>query len=992
MATTIGSIGFELTFDGSQMLSGINASCEKLKQRFSQSFKEAGNSAVSSVENSNIQIDAILQDTERSMKSKASAIAAIYRKEGYSMSDAMTKAWDHIERNSSQNSKKIGNNFSSAFSKIKKEASGTEKNVSLSFSHIAKRALAAIAAAFSIKKLIDFSKSCIELGSDLAEVQNVVDVTFPSMTEQVDNFAKSAAKSFGLSETMAKKYTGTFGAMAKAFGFSEKQALDMGATLTGLAGDVASFYNISQDEAYTKIKSVFTGETESLKDLGVVMTQTALDSYALANGFGKTTAQMSEAEKVALRYSFVQNQLAAATGDFSRTSGSWANQVRILSLQFQSLKASIGQGLINVFLPVLRMINALIGRLVTLADAFKSFTELITGNKSSGQSGVGAVGADATSAAAGLTDASSAADQLADSTSGVGDVAKQAAKDMKSLMGFDKINKVSKDSGSSASDAQGSSVPNISSGIDFGSLASGKTVIDDVDKKFANLFGNITKLSEPARRSIKRLWNEGLARLGNFSGQTLKDFYQHFLVPVGKWTLGTGIPRFVDALNNGLMKTDFPKINEALNRLWDTLAPFEINIGEGLLWFWENVLVPLGTWTANEIVPRFLDTLSIGIGFLNTVLIALQPLFQWFWDSVLQPIAQWTGGIFLALWDQINNLLQIFSDWCAENPAVIQTMAIIIASFFAAWKITKFVSDIAKMISAIGNFTSILGLAKSGITALVSALGGPLTIAIAAAIAAGILLWKNWDTVKEKCGQLRDWVVLKFNSLKDGALNAITNFCDGAQYGWNIFKDGLNWLCQIAFGKITDLKNKFLDFVSFLKNIFAGKFSDALKIPVNGLIGMLNRMLTAIEKTVNFASNALNKLNVKIPSWVPGVGGKKLGFQIPTASIARIPYLADGGYVARNTPRLAVIGDNKRYGEIVAPEDKLQKMVDLAVSKASGGSVTKAELESIVNSAVLRIVAALSALGFSIDGETLARAQQKVQQEMDRRYNTVQIN
>lgn len=863
---------------------------------------------------------------------------------------------------------------------------------------LAKKAGATLAAAFGVKKLIDFSKSCIELGSNLAEVQNVVDVTFPSMAEQVDKFAKSAAGSFGLSETMAKKYTGTFGAMAKAFGFSEKQALDMGATLTGLAGDVASFYNLSQDEAYTKIKSVFTGETESLKDLGVVMTQTALDSYALANGFGKTTDQMSEAEKVALRYSFVQKQLSAATGDFSRTSQSWANQVRILSLQFQSLKASIGQGLINIFLPVLRMINTLIGRLVTLADAFKSFTELITGNKSSGQSGVGAVGADAASAAAGLTDASSAADQLADSTSGVGDAAKQAAKDMKSLMGFDKINKVSKDS--SNSDSQNSSVPNnVAGSIDFGSLASGETVIDDVNKKFADLFRNITKLSEPALRSVKRLWNEGLARLGNFSGQSLKDFYQHFLVPVGKWTLGTGIPRFVDALNDGLMKTDFPKINDALIDLWDALAPFTINVGEGLLWFWEQVLVPLGTWTANEIVPRFLETLSLAIQLLNAVLVALQPLFEWFWENVLQPIAQWTGGAFLTLWDGINKGLQVFSDWCAKNPGIIQTMAIIIASFFAAWKITKFISDIAGLVSTIGgafgtikNLTGLLGLVKSSIGALVSALGGPLTIAIAAAIAIGILLWKNWDTVKEKCGQLRDWVVLKFNSLKDGALNAITNFCDGAQYGWNIFKDGLNWLCQIAFGKITDLKNKFLDFVSFLKNIFAGKFSDALKMPVNGLIGMLNHMLTAIEKTVNFASNALNKLNVKIPSWVPGVGGKKLGFQIPTASIARIPYLADGGYVARNTPRLAVIGDNKRYGEIVAPEDKLQKMVDLAVSKANGGSVTKAELESIVNSAVLRIVAALSALGFSIDGETLAKAQQKVQQEMDRRYNTVQIN
>ena len=188
----------------------------------------------------------------------------------------------------------------------------------------------ALAAAFSIKKVVDFGKSCLELGSDLAEVQNVVDVTFPSITAQVDKFAQSAAKSFGLSETMAKQYTGTFGAMAKAFGFTEKQAYDMGTTLTGLAGDVASFYNISQDEAYTKLKSVFTGETESLKDLGVVMTQSALDAYAMANGFGKTTAQMSEAEKVALRYAFVQDQLTAATGDFARTSDSWANQCRIM--------------------------------------------------------------------------------------------------------------------------------------------------------------------------------------------------------------------------------------------------------------------------------------------------------------------------------------------------------------------------------------------------------------------------------------------------------------------------------------------------------------------------------------------------------------------------------------------------------------------------------------------------------------------------------------
>lgn len=177
-----------------------------------------------------------------------------------------------------------------------------------------------VASVFAVKAIADFTKSCLDLGSDLAEVQNVVDVTFSKMNEQVNNFAQNAVFQFGLSETMAKKYTGTFGAMAKAFGFAENEAYAMSTTLTGLAGDVASFYNISQDEAYTKLKSVFSGETEALKDLGIVMTQTALDQYALANGYGKTTAKMTEQEKVALRYAFVQQQLALAQDDFARTS------------------------------------------------------------------------------------------------------------------------------------------------------------------------------------------------------------------------------------------------------------------------------------------------------------------------------------------------------------------------------------------------------------------------------------------------------------------------------------------------------------------------------------------------------------------------------------------------------------------------------------------------------------------------------------------------
>ena len=355
---------------------------------------------------------------------------------------------------------------------------------------LAKKTGKILAAAFTVKKLADFGKECIELGSDLAEVQNVVDVVFPNMNKQIDSFSKNAAAQFGLSETMAKKFTGTFGAMSKAFGFNEKAAYDMSTTLTGLAGDVASFYNISQDEAYTKLKSVFTGETESLKDLGVVMTQTALDSYALANGFGKTTAKMSEMEKVALRYQFVQDQLTSAVGDFSRTSDGWANQVRILKLQFDSLKATIGQGLINVLSPVIKVINMIIGKLMTLANAFKSFTELLSGKK--GSSG----------AASGMADVAAAAGKAENATSGVGDAAKKTAKELKGITtGIDELNIIDQSTDSSSGSGSGGGYS--SDSFDMGSLAD-TSALDETDSKMQAL---IDRMKELAALATKGFWD-----------------------------------------------------------------------------------------------------------------------------------------------------------------------------------------------------------------------------------------------------------------------------------------------------------------------------------------------------------------------------------------------------------------------------------------------------------------------------------------------------
>lgn len=908
--------------------------------------------------------------------------------------------------------------------------------------NLAKKTGVALAAAFGVKKLADFGKQCLELGSDLQEVQNVVDVTFPSMTAQVDKFAKSAAGSFGLSETMAKKFTGTFGAMAKSFGFSERAAYDMGATLTGLAGDIASFYNISQDEAYTKLKSVFTGETESLKELGVVMTQSALDAYALANGFGKTTQAMSEAEKVALRYQFVQNQLSAASGDFARTSGSWANQVRILKLQIDSLKATIGQGLINLFTPIIKVVNTLIGKLATLANAFKAFTELITGKKSQGSSAGGQIaemGAAAVSAGSGMEGAAASADDLAGSSKKAGQAARKAAKEMRALMGFDQINRLDDNSSSDTGDTSlpstgGSAGTGIGgSSVDFGSLAQGETVIDQVDSKFTKMFQNIVKWTKPATDALKNLWNQGLSRLRDFAWGSLKDFYKGFLVPVGKWVLGKGIPDFINALNNGLMKVNFNKIRSSLRGLWDALAPFAIHVGEGLLWFWKNVLVPLGTWTANEVVPRFLDTLSIGIGALNKIIEALQPLFQWFWDTVLQPIASWTGGVFLQVWDGINGALQAFSGWCSENPGIVQAMALAIGSLFAAFQVSGLISTLSgfigtavNVVSSVKSIEGALFLLKTAFGKVISILGGPWTVAIAAAIAAGVLLWKNWDKIKANAIEIwtyikdffsRTWETIKekadviWGNIKTNILNIWENIKNTAG---NIFEkiktiisnvwERIKTTTERTWEKIKDFIS---DPIENAKEIIGGaldtirdKFGDAfegikngIKSPINSVIGFLNALIRAVASCVNSVANMLNHLNIDAPGWVTDLTGiTSVGFNLPTWTPGQIPYLAEGGFVKRNSPQLAMIGDNRRYGEIVAPENKLREMAMEAVRAAGGSGITREDLENIINRAVMRIVAALSDMGFYLDSAQIARANKAAQEIMDIRYNTVGID
>ena len=675
-----------------------------------------------------------------------------------------------------------------------------------------------IGAAFAVKQIIAFSRECIELGSDLEEVQNVVDVTFGKMSGVIETFSKEAATQFGISELAAKQYTSTIGAMYKSMGFTEDAAANMSIEMTKLAADMASFYNLDADVAFQKIRSGIAGETEPLKQLGINLSEVNLEEFRLAQGLDTAYSKMNQQEKALLRYNYLLSVTSDAQGDFARTSGSWANQVKVLRLQFQSIKADLGAGFINVFLPVLQVINKLLQGLAKLASAFKAFTELITGKKSSGATSTsgGIDTSDITAATDAYYDASEATQNYADATDNSAKATKAAAKENKRyLSGLDEIRRFETDNTATGGSGSGGSgktgkvnVPGSGGAlapVDYGKLAGGETVVDKLAQKMKKLFDAIRNGVQPTVAALKRLWSEGLQQLGKFTWQALKDFYKDFLVPVGKWTFGEGLPRFIDAINNGLMAVNWERLNGALAELWAALAPFAINVGEGLLWLWENVLVPLGVWTYNEVVPRFLQTLANLISIADAIIEAARPGFDWFFNNVLLPIASWTGGVFTAVWDRINGALAVFAQWCKDNPAVIENVTTFVSAFFTALAGIAVVTKIWTMITSIGGFIGMISKLVGAIGTILTSLN-PVTIAIAAAVAVGVLLWKNWDTIKakaievweylkvylpQKWEEIKGYAVEKFNMIVTTIQTAWANIKSGVQKKWAEIKKDL---------------------------------------------------------------------------------------------------------------------------------------------------------------------------------------------------------
>lgn len=232
------------------------------------------------------------------------------------------------------------------------------------FSRLAK----AIGLVMIARKALDTIKTGIDYASDLAEVQNVVDVTFGSATEAINSWSKECLAAYGMNEVSAKRYAGTIGAMLKSSGLVGDAIVDMSKDMVGLAGDMASFYNLDLETAFEKIRSGISGETEPLKQLGINMSVANLEAYALSQGITTAYNEMSQAEQVMLRYNYLMSTTADAQGDFARTQDSYANQTRLLSESWLEFTGVMAEQLLPVLTTIVSWLNNIVAFLTENAD------------------------------------------------------------------------------------------------------------------------------------------------------------------------------------------------------------------------------------------------------------------------------------------------------------------------------------------------------------------------------------------------------------------------------------------------------------------------------------------------------------------------------------------------------------------------------------------------------------------------------------------------
>lgn len=937
----------------------------------------------------------------------------------------------------------MGNTGTKAMNQISNSMNGATKSMG-SLKSSLKGIIGTLGLVFSLKSLINFGQQAVDVASDLTEVDNVVQKAFGNMRGEMDALADSSIKNLGISRLEAYQTGSTFMAMGKSMLTSSQDAKDMALNLTKLGANMASFFNTSNKYAAIALKSIYTGETETLKQYGVVMTEVNLKQFALAQGISKSYNEMSQSERVMLRYQYVMQQLGYIGDDFIDTQDSWANQTRVLKEQWKEFLGVLGTGIITVLTPLVKALNMVMGRMIAIAKSIGSVLSSVFGIQIQSANQVsGAI--------------SDTADAFDDATTAVGDydtATKKASKTAsKSLASFDKLNNTmtsQSDGGAGAGGAGGGgglTTPDISSDTDSAiDQANSKinTIFDGVKKRLLELVDLLKKgfkngLGTDFDASIKRTqkhlasigkqlqdiftnpnvinaannWANNVAyALGQLAGsmvsigqtivENLVGGVDSFLSKdsgyitdriVGLFDISSRVAQITGNLSTAIAEIftvfrsdtaknitgDFIGINadlalgfmeltgrlssdlynliaqpiidnkdkiqqavmgllEPISIAMDTIHSAIKNTFEQIFNVYDEYLAPAFqniTDGFSSLVSSLLDVWNSQVApFLTTVATEIQTL----WETHLQPFVNnlitLVGKIVLAISELWKNVLEPLIAWIVANVVpvitpILETMVKTVSSIIGT--IADILSGIMETLSGIidfitGVFTGDWSLAWQGVQEIFTGIWNALTGFIS-----GI-----WSTIKSIFTGAISIIVQFIKTGFNAAKTAITTIFGGIR---SFISNTWSGIKSIVIGAVNVLKSYVINGFNYIKSGITGVMNTILSIIsgiwrgiynvartyINYVLSGIQSMVNGIIGGLNSMIRALNHLHFSIPDWVPGLGGKSLGFNLGTISRVSLPRLATGAVLPANQPFLSVVGDQKHGTNIEAPLDTIKQ-------------------------------------------------------------------
>lgn len=813
-----------------------------------------------------------------------------------------------------------------------------------------------------------FGSQAIQTASDLEEVQNVVNVSFGSMANEVEAFAKTAIWSFGMSELTAKQTASTFMAMANGMGLAMKDGKNMSLQLTALAGDMASFYNVRQDVAQTALNSIFTGETESLKKFGVVMTEANLSAFALSRGITKSYSAMSQAEKVALRYHYVLKATANAQGDFVRTSGSWANQVRVLKEQFNQLLGILGKGLIQVLTPIVKVLNKLLSYLIAIGNAI---AKLFGGGKITSISGSMA---DASGSAGDLNN------NIGDASGSLEDANNNAKKLQKTIASFDELNVLnSKDTSSSSSSGTGGTGGGISGGLEIpdyttqveeGSLKLGKLgeALVNLGESFGRLAKSLVDVLIPA---FEAFYKTGLEKPINAIGKLANEILKFLSGELDKWsnwltenkdqiaTFATNLGKIVEPL--GLI------VAEILRVAWDALATALTLIGDAVRAI-ADAIINMDLKDLSTVLSILLAIVSIKAG------VEVSKIFRQMNNDISGDFLDKLFYLDSFFNGDEGKILGFANKFKAAFAKIGEAIAPITSGAMTAFSAT--LNQIGASGGALTKLKATLAGIGGGVKGLFTILKanpiGAIITAIGLVITALIHLWntnegfRNWvmEFYNGCIKPVFEWIGNTLSELWNEHLKplweklkpGITSIWETIKTVWDAIAnliggilvflspiisgilEGIGSLVEYIstyIGMIADVLSGIIDFIA---GIFTGDWERAwngvkeiFSSIWEGIKSLAKSAINILIDTVNGIIRGLNKIH--LPNWeiLGSLAGK--GINIPL-----IPRLEKGGVLT--SPTIAMMGEYAgayHNPEIVTPQNILRETID-----ASNGNLVSA--------------------------------------------------